>query len=236
MVDTKIIEKIKNLLALSRDKGASEHEAAVAADKAFELLSKYNLELATVEGYEHDGIEQQDCTDYQTEVWRSWIFSAVAKQYFCFSYRTNRVDAQGKRYNQRTILGQRHNIECVRAMAQYLCGAINSIAAVHCKGKGKAYHTAFKHGMADRIIKRIVDAMKEAQTQPSESGTGIVLRDLYAKEQARINEYMKQQDIRTRKATFRLNQGAGYASGYDAGGNVSLNRPVGAEARGVLPS
>jgi hypothetical protein len=48
MADQKLLEKIRKLLALARDP-SNEHEAALAAAKARELLAEHNLTLKDVE-------------------------------------------------------------------------------------------------------------------------------------------------------------------------------------------
>lgn len=48
MNNTKIIEKIQKILALSQDTSTSEHEAQLALSKAHDLLDKYHLTLADV--------------------------------------------------------------------------------------------------------------------------------------------------------------------------------------------
>jgi hypothetical protein len=53
-VDTKVIERIQKLLNLAGN-NPNENEAAVAASRVQELLIKYNLEMADVEGHQSIG-------------------------------------------------------------------------------------------------------------------------------------------------------------------------------------
>ena len=48
-----IIKKIQKLLAVSKDKGASENEAMMAADMAQKLLQAHNLSLGEIKNNEN---------------------------------------------------------------------------------------------------------------------------------------------------------------------------------------
>ena len=56
----KVVERIKKLLALAKDKGATEAEASVAAAKAAEIMEDYGLTMMAVEssGGEAEGRER----------------------------------------------------------------------------------------------------------------------------------------------------------------------------------
>lgn len=90
----KILEKIEKLLALAADK-ANEHEAISAALKAQELMAKYNIELAEVQGdVKSETITTEMYTpkanQHYVRKWRYTLSNIIAKNFCCKTYSINR--------------------------------------------------------------------------------------------------------------------------------------------------
>ena len=90
----KILKKIENLLALAGN-NPSENEAIAAALKAQELMAKYNIELADLEG---KSLEQNIVKETYTpkanchyvRKWRYTLSQIIAKNFCCKTYSINR--------------------------------------------------------------------------------------------------------------------------------------------------
>lgn len=90
----KVLKKIENLLALAAN-NPSENEALSAALKAQELMAKYNIELAEVEG--QDKSEEIVKETYAPKAnchyvrkWRYQLANIIAKNFCCKTYVVNR--------------------------------------------------------------------------------------------------------------------------------------------------
>lgn len=90
----KVLKKIENLLALAGN-NPSENEALAAALKAQELMAKYNIELAEVEG--QDKSEEIVKEEYAPKAnchyvrkWRYTLANIIARNFCCKTYVVNR--------------------------------------------------------------------------------------------------------------------------------------------------
>lgn len=86
----KILKKIENLLALAGN-NPSENEAIAAALKAQELMAKYNIELADIEGETpKDNIVKEMYTPkancHYVRKWRYTLANIIAKNFCCKTY------------------------------------------------------------------------------------------------------------------------------------------------------
>lgn len=83
MSNEKIIEKIKNLLDLSRN-NPNEHEAMAAALKAQELMAKYHVDVNDVEGQElSDEIIESSLFVGNGDKWKFRLATIIAKNFCC---------------------------------------------------------------------------------------------------------------------------------------------------------
>ena len=92
MTNEKIIEKIKKLLEMTEENGASENEAMVAALKAQKLMAEYNIDLIDVQD-EHKptdeiGEEYVDLSDngHRVSKWKGRLASIIAQNFRCKVY------------------------------------------------------------------------------------------------------------------------------------------------------
>lgn len=93
----KIIDRIKKLLAVAEDKGATEHEAAAAALAAQRLIAEYDVEQWEIHSKDTEPIE----TIYADDAKRRWRWSladVIAPAFRCKTYQTRRWDSARRRY------------------------------------------------------------------------------------------------------------------------------------------
>ncbi len=88
MSDDKIINRIKKMMALANDPGASDGERDNALRMAYATLAKYNLAMEDVQG-KPTGPQEARATRFVEAYGRPWALSlaqAVAKLFFCTYY------------------------------------------------------------------------------------------------------------------------------------------------------
>lgn len=183
----KIIDRIRKLLALQ--KSPNENEAAIAAEKAAELLALHNLTLADVRPeskIEEARIDEQALDTLKgSATWRRRLANAVAQVYFCEYFyvtyhkpverrrKNSKKPAEFTKYDQHNFIGYPHNTAVARMMFEYLADTVERLAResanAHCKNpKEKSpWRVSFRTGCVKALIRRLyerVSKMKAEQT------------------------------------------------------------------------
>jgi hypothetical protein len=162
MTNQDIIEKIRKLLALSES--PNEHEAALAAARAQELLQRHNLTLGIVE---HAGEQkaEQFATDFLGTRIRPhvWILASACDTMFDTGsfYRSSRVHNSSwhrQCAKQIVFIGLTANIEAAVVTFSYLRAAVDALARQRAEDGllfGASESRDYKLGAADRIAEEI---------------------------------------------------------------------------------
>ena len=83
-MDARIIEKIRKLLAMTEERGASENEAMVAALKAQKLMAEYNLTIADIEDENAKNEIVEEGVDAGTKYkWKYRLANIIAVNFCC---------------------------------------------------------------------------------------------------------------------------------------------------------
>lgn len=243
-MDSAIVEKIKNLLELARNEGATEGEANNAMDLVHKLLNKHNLELADVEAQ----LGSEDVTDgsfvtFKADHWRHWVCTATAELYYCYYFVQDGYfkdpDSDSpfiKAGHLCHVLGKKDDITVAVLMMNYFMDTIESIALKECAGKGKMYRDSFLRGIAERLggrlkqrLQELLEEARKAQEQELDSrgteGTNaMVLASVYAKNREAVAQWLEDQNCKIgQKETpaSDVNPQAFWA-GIEAGGEIDI--------------
>jgi len=223
MVDRNLLEKISKLLALANS--PNEHEAALAAEKAAELLAQHNLSVADL-GEDKDEDITKGIVDktgrYVT--WKMWILAGIANANGCQAMRSTYS-------GEMRVVGAETNITVSKSMYEYLTAVVDRLVKQH-RGKGRAFINAFRVGCATRLRQRLEQRRKYMEQKGiagnnddnSKSASAIVVRSMFEKHTLAIQRYLKQEGVKckTQKSTA-VNSDLGFSFGYIAGEKVSLN-------------
>jgi hypothetical protein len=151
-----MLDKVAKLLALASS--PNEHEAALAASRAQEILMKYNLsvyEVSSLEESPKPGHEEFMATNQR---WARILLNELSKLHDCRSFSSG-VDREGKPIT--IMVGHAQNIEVVKAIFAYLVPQITLLgidAVVQTKLKHSQvdhWQESFCEGCVGRIIERI---------------------------------------------------------------------------------
>jgi hypothetical protein len=83
----KIIGKIRKLLEMTQENGASENEAVVAALKAQKLMAEYNLNIADIETKdESSAIVEESFACGNGDKWKYGLANIIATNFRCKTY------------------------------------------------------------------------------------------------------------------------------------------------------
>lgn len=231
---TRIIEKVKKMLALAKDKAATPNEAANAARQAEGLMRKHNLEMADVIYQE---LKNQDNLTWgyvrsnmfknngafikRVQDWPQWIAVACAELYDCHvSLRL--VPEEGYVI---AFFGYQVDVEVCKWVYEYLLDCVRRASLKITEQEARAamvtlrtYRKDFRRGMASELVTKLREilAYKNAQDQQSSSCTSLVI----AKRQAVEEKYGKFQ-YGTRAIRYRSANAMEH--GREEGRKVNVN-------------
>lgn len=138
MKDTKIIEKIKNLLDLARN-NPNENEAMAAALKAQELMAKYHVDSHDVEGEEiNEDIIESALFVGNGDKWKFKLAAIVSKNFCC------KVFYRGR--NTIVFYGYKKDADIATQVFKFLFETGNKLA-------DKCYYEYYKRGLQTRGVK-----------------------------------------------------------------------------------
>lgn len=233
-----VIRKVRALLNVRTDRGASEAEAATAAQKAQDLLLEYNLTSAQVQVGEEprkaEGIvkEAEEFRDNRFEgSWKASLAGSVAANNFCRC-----VYLPGKAGVW--FIGAETNVRVSRDLWQWLIQQINMQSVVAYQDAWRDETPAkFRKGFCWGAVSRLAQRMREEKTRQTttkpdwfsgsepdyrQQCTALVVANDHA-----LAQFMQKEFGRLgRSSSTRVSaQGPGYAAGIRAANGMSLGRP-----------
>lgn len=233
----KLIGKIKRLQALAGN-NPSEAEAATAAERAHELIAKYQIKEEEL-GHDRAQMRHDGSFITNSRPWRRYIGVPLAELYFCkygVTYERERGKSVG--HDRHLFIGRDANVQVCRIMFAYLCTTVGRLATRAGKEVPKSerssFVNSFKLGCAIRLSLRLkakLEAAKVAPTiirQEGECTTLPALADAYEREGRAIQEYFDrtfEAEVKNSRKPVPTNEDGLYA-GYDAGGNIGLDQQL----------
>ncbi len=238
--NVKIIDKIRKLLALTRS--PNEHEAALATERAQELLARYNIDMTEVEQKLDEGKIGQVEVMERTEAFARTIRQAIARLYFCeYYYYTQRHESPvnpGKwvRFDHHFYVGESHNVEVAKMMSDYLVATIIRLAR---KGaldypriERKTYRGSFRVACSRRLAMRIAERILESRNKEMVMSDGRnlpALANLYDVRSDQNKSWIAENvgEMRTKKSRAKESNIHGSMDGMAAADSISLDQQVG---------
>jgi hypothetical protein len=208
--EKKLIDKINKLLALTGS--PNKAEAELAAQRAHELLTKYNLDIADLQ--EKEIYEGEARSGRSIKKWRRLLINSVAKYYYC---RSLFYDG-GSGYYKIVFVGHKHNIIICKSMFDYLeKSVLRETKNLHKNAKYK-YRENFKLGMATEISFRLYQLLNAKTTSEEKA--------LIVTENKLIEKYFKEKGTRQGEIEINPKNKTAFHRGIIAGSKVSLNDQI----------
>jgi len=206
MIDDKIKDKIKKLLALSTS--SNEHEAALSLKMANDLLSKHNLEMKDLSG-DSDMIIQY-LTNKKAKNWHIMILDPLCQYNYCIALAS---------LDRSCIAGRKFNVEITKDQCIKIIKWISKLARIKYPNMIKLQND-YKTGCAISIVHRIEKLIKERDLQ--ENSTALIVlndeADKYAQELTAGRTKKIDQKARVSMATIK---------GMDDGKSIPIFAEVG---------
>lgn len=237
-----ILERVRRLLALAES--SNVHEAAAAAAKAQELMTKHRIEQAELEvgavAEEPILVEDLAAAGRSRQPWRELVANALAECNGCDVY-ARRVRAGRRKWNHSLhIVGSARSSSLVRYMFAYLTREVLRLGEEEARNlreldglrTSTPWHNSFRLGAAAALSQRIREA--HAAAQIGASGTALARIDRDAE---RVAAHMPKTLNAARPA--RSTHSAAFLAGVEAGDSISLDQgapALSAGASGALRS
>jgi hypothetical protein len=207
-----VVEKIRKILALGRDRGATESEAATAMAKAQELMARYNLDMALVEasGKKVEADRGGERTKEKVKgramyKWQQKLAKYVSDVNYVYhfiqeSWEWSAKMGRHKKVPQHVFVGRQANVVTAQIMYEYLCETIERLVPI-ADNKLRLSRSAmsWKEGCADRLCQRLRERKhaiireqeermaQEAAAAASGGGTAMVLASQYFRTEVEAN-------------------------------------------------
>lgn len=256
---SKIIDRIQKLLKLAANAG-SEHEAALAAERAAELMIEHEIHEAQIsldgpnEPRTPEPIDHcHRVTDTTKRVaWHMRVAGAVARSYGANAYWSGGAVV---------LFGRLSAVQAAAYTSQYLMREIERVTDAEAPtrsqnitdgGYSKSFRNAFRLGCASRIAHRLEEKTRPSKlTKMPDGSVQDIPEDLAAKlpeempspsagvlavikrDHAKVDQAYKDysKGWKSSGTVGQFSSGGGYSAGREAGGRVSL----GGGGRGGLP-
>jgi hypothetical protein len=219
-MDSKIVGKIKKLLNLGNNAGASEGERDNALRMAQALMVRHNLDesiLATTE------IErEQSHFKVYADRWRTHLAVASAKLFFCETYKQSYKGRPA--LNTVAFIGRKDNVITAMEMAKYLTQSIDKEARK--LGMG----TSFKTGASAAVYWRVIELIEKPIIDETSSCTALTVISLYKQEEEQNKDFMVKLNLvlKETKPKKISRDGAEYKAGQAFGKTINLQNQIAA--------
>jgi hypothetical protein len=221
-MDSKIIDRVKKLLALSQS--PNEHEAAAAAAQASRLMREHDIAesmLDTSDEPQPLQLGEEVIEDgARLATWKANIASGIAAANGCHLFTKRSGDKTAL-----TMFGKPNAIATSRYMFAYLVATVERLAHAS-GGVSTKWRNGFKLGCAHTIYTRLLADKREHEAQVKQSGASASAALVRVQTDAdRIKAAFNARTAgfsKGRKATSRVDHGA-YTAGRDAGSTINLS-------------
>lgn len=243
----KILARVRKMMKLANDAGATEGERDTALRMVHSILAKYNLSLGQVEATNEAAQEARErlSQPFLGKPWAIQIAASIARMYFChYYYQTLGGNAGPTQKANHVFVGRHSNVVTAQEMARFVVEAVNREAQRFQRSIGGKYgdYRAFAQGAAYKVRQRCLEIERAAKEEglkaevaddPSDvvtsSGTALVLASLYQTEADANKKWLEQAGVKLsagRSQSIDGSKGYAHAAGIKYGSSVSLNRQV----------
>lgn len=223
IMDDRLTDKIRKLLAMAEHPNSNENEAAIALQKAQKLLFENNLTRADIKDTDGPstpaGIGKLDITESVGFRWKPVLMNALARNNLCRVIRSSHN-------NTIHVFGTYDNVLAVMEMYHWIVPELERMAmkgwtAYKADGTGRERAQTWKYGFflgaTDTIERRLAETMREFET-----GQGHALVPI---NKALVTDAVKRvfPHLKTSYSSSRSYDGR--MAGRQAGNNINL-RPT----------
>lgn len=229
-MNDKILDRVKKMLALANDAGATEGERDTAMRMAYNLLAKHNLTMADLPSDQSSEPREEHTTTISADKWARSLAQAVGKLFFC-KYFFGRTGVSGKDVHY--FVGRQSNAVTALHMTEYLIKSVKREASRRYGSATSPEGRSFCVGTVSTIRSRVEDLIRTAPE--GAPGSALVLVNLHKQEEDANSAWLDARGTRIVRGTSRADnslRGAAFHDGRAYGHSVSLHNQVGGAVKG----
>jgi len=228
-----LLDKVRKLLALAGDGGATEGEASNAAAAAQRLIEQHRLDTALLDTAPDAAPRPDEPIGISTEplysgkkmvAWRGVLANCIARANGCQIY--------WHHWKELRVIGAPSRVASVRQLYAWLSTEVDRLGREAAIGMGRSYGHAWRVGCAERVGQRLIDAAKQGATEARKraEGSGMSLvrvQQALAKidveaERERVKAWQRQNLKLSAGRSTSISDSGGYRDGKAAGDRIKL--------------
>lgn len=227
----KIINRIRKMLDLANDLGATEGERDAALHQAYRTMAHYNLDMTTIQASQEEPREGYDYHGFSFPFAKT-VCDSIAELFFCTYVVGGKINGTQCVHH---FIGKESNAATAMVMADWIIKSIMKEGRKLYKQNTSPGCRAFCLGAAAKLRQR-VDAMVAESTAANSTeytgGSALVLANLYDSEsKANDTLMMTLYNIKMVKPRKSRVNGSAYAQGKEFGDKINLSLQVGGKAQ-----
>jgi len=233
----RILARVRKMMKLANDAGATEGERDNAMRMAHATLAKYNLDMAQIEseGGVNVGEERlRQEAEFYGRPWARTVVVAIAELFFCKYFYMPHSDAKRIRH---VFIGRKSNVTTTSEMARFVVESIQREASreQRARGESSVWRRSFCVGASRSVYRRAYE-MIAAANRASEAtpGTAIVLASVYSQEKKANEEFLGDLTLRSGRSGKATGSARGAEAGARYGNSVSLSPQVRGAGQGKI--
>ena len=236
-MSSNILDKIRQLRALSKSSDINEATAAAAA--ADRMISKYRIseaEIAIANRTADLPAEEDSFVVYETArtiKWKQGLAMMLSNHYGCAIWNDCVFGGSdgGRRVTRLRLVGLQSDMEIVRYMFAWLTLEIERLSKSHCLGRGHVYAQSYCEGAVNGIriqLNKVKQEEKEAASKSAQTTTALACLDgrLNKAEMALHSLHTNLKTVKT--YSHRQFDSTAYKVGEEIGKSIHLGKVIGA--------
>ena len=221
----KVLDRVKKMVTLGTNEGATEAERETALRMAYKILAKHNLSMSDLPGDSKGEDRIKDSVTISADKWARNVAQSVGQLFFC-KYFFLRTGTAGK--DTHIFIGLQSNTVTAMHMTDYVIKSIKREASKRFKSPTSPEGRSFCVGTMATIHKRVVEILED-KTE-AEPGTALAIVGLHKTEQEANLKFLEDEGTNLVKAKARRDTSLridAYFDGEKFGNEVQLNKQVG---------
>ena len=242
---SKIVEKIRKILAKAQDSACTEAEAASLAARAAALMMEHSVSHADLAQEEPDSIVRLEYGPHYADPWRRSLVFACAELYLCraINSETTYKTQRGRTRVRRSFLfvGREHHTIVAQEMCDYMISTVQRLArdyaSSHEPQDRRRAQLGFERGCGERLADRVHALAQSRQEQVDsspDSSTALLVRGERQLVDDWIEENLQLTRMRTQGSSINIDGLVGAARAESIGLDTQV--PTTATAAGRLLS
>lgn len=227
MSEEKIINRVKKMLTLANDLAATEGERDNALRMAYATMSKYNIDMATVQAFGQVEPRVNFDSVCFSMLWSKHIHQIVGELFFCKYFFGQKVNGTQCKHH---FVGKESNAMTAAVIADFVVKSILKEARSMYKYNLAPESRSFALGAMHKLNERVkeIKAAEAKQAEQAATGTALVLANLYITEQSANEEFMAGYRLKRSKGRGKqAGDAEAYAAGQEFGAKINLSAQVG---------